>query len=124
MLPDAAFYLIEYRDGLKATLAMANGVTDQFTCAATMKGMADPLAIWFRTQDVEPFKHFVYLVRAIDEMMHTGRPAYPVERTLLTTGVLDAALHSLADGQKSFETPQLDIRYQPVDWPFAQGEPG
>jgi hypothetical protein len=121
---DAAFYLIEYRDGLKATLAMANGLTDQFVFAASLKGAPEPLVIWFRVQEGKPFGHFAHLLRAIDEMMHTGRPSYPVERTLLTTGVLDAALYSLAAGQKRLETPQLDVSYQPVDWPFAQGEPG
>ncbi|HUY34499.1 MAG TPA: hypothetical protein VMV69_17270 [Pirellulales bacterium] len=123
MNADAAFYLIKYRDGLKATLAMANGVTDQFVFSAAVKGASEPLVIWFRTQDVEPFGHFAYLLRAIDDMVHSGRPSYPVERTLLTTGVLDAALHSLAAGHKPLPTPQLDVRYAPVDWPFAPGTP-
>jgi len=79
--------------------------------------------IWFRMQETKPFGHFAHLLRAIDELVHTGRSPYPVERTLLTTGVLDAALHSLAAGQKRLETPQLDIRYEPVDWPFAEGLP-
>ena len=119
----AAFYLITYRDGLKATLAMAEGVVDQFVFAGAIKGAPEPLVIWFRMQEAKPFGHFAHLLRAIDEMVHTGRPSYPVERTLLTTGVLDAALHSLAAGQKRLETPQLDVRYEPVDWPFAKGSP-
>jgi len=123
MSADAAFYLITYRDGLKATLAMANGVADQFVFAGAMKGKPEPLVIWFRMQETKPFGHFAHLLRAIDELVHTGRSPYPVERTLLTTGVLDAALHSLAAGQKRLETPQLDIRYEPVDWPFAEGLP-
>ena len=39
--------------------------------------------------------------------------------TLLTTGMLDALLHSYADGGKRIDTPHLAIRYEPADWPFA-----
>ena len=52
-------------------------------------------------------------------MIHSGKPSYPVERTLLTTGVLDTAMHSLAAGGKRLATPELSIKYQAADWPFA-----
>lgn len=119
----AAFYLIEYRDGLKATVAMANGLAAEFAFAARLKERPDPVATWLQLQDAAPFGHFAYLLKAIEHTVHTGRAAYPVERTLLTTGVLDAAMHSLAGGPSRVETPHLDIAYQPVDWPFAPGSP-
>jgi hypothetical protein len=53
-------------------------------------------------------------------MMHTGQPAYPVERTLLTTGILDAVMISKAERNRRVPTPYLDIQYQPADWPFAR----
>lgn len=56
-------------------------------------------------------------------MIHSGQPAYPVERTLLTTGILDAALHSLAEKNRRLETPQLAVTYQPAEWSFAKGTP-
>jgi hypothetical protein len=41
-----------------------------------------------------------------------GLPPYPVERTLLTTCVLAAAVDSLHEGQKRIDTPDLRrVRY-------------
>ena len=120
----AAFYLIDYRDGLQACVAMANGVARQFSFAAKLKGNDKPQATLFALEEESPYRHFAYLLRAIEQTIVTGKPAYPAERTLLTTGILDRAMHSLADGGKPAETPELAIEYKAVDWPHAPGEPG
>jgi hypothetical protein len=121
---DAGVFLIEYRDGLRAAVAMMNGYAYEgnggaFCFAARLKGQDRPAATLFCLQQPEPFAHFGYLVRAIDTMIQTGHAVYPVERTLLTTGILDAGLTSRAEHHRRIETPHLDIRYQPTDWPFA-----
>ena len=59
------------------------------------------------------------LVKAIDTLVNTGHAPYPVERTLLTTGILDAVMTSKHEGNKRIETPHLAIKYTPVDYPFA-----
>lgn len=123
MSKNAVFYLIEYRDGTKATVAMETGFTHEFACAVSIRGHEKPFAVNFLPQDGPPFGHFEHLLRAVEHMFHTGKPAYPVERTLLTTGVLNAALHSLAEKSRRLETPQLAVNYEPVDWPFAKGLP-
>ena len=46
-------------------------------------------------------------------MFLTGEPAYPVERTVLVTGVLDALLESKHQGGVRLDTPQLHVPYQP-----------
>lgn len=122
MSKDAAFYLIEYRDGFKATVAMANGLTDQFAFAARLKGEAKPVATCYTMQEGVPFGHFEHLLRAIDRMIQTGQPPYPVERTLLATGILDRAQLSRVAG-KALDTPELDVRYEPADWGYAAGLP-
>jgi hypothetical protein len=121
---DAAVFLIEYRDGLKAAVAMMNGWVYEgdggaFVFAGQLKDQKKPAATHFYLQQPDPFAHFAYLVKAIDSMIQTGHPPYPVERTLLTTGMLDAVMTSKADKNRKIETPHLDIKYRPTDWPFA-----
>ena len=45
-------------------------------------------------------------------MFTTGKAPYPVERTLLTSGLTAAGLRSLHEG-KRLETPHLVFQYQP-----------
>ena len=47
-----------------------------------------------------------------EEMFVTGKAPYPVERTLLTSGLVAAGLKSLADGGRRVETPHLAVRYE------------
>ena len=61
--------------------------------------------------------YFAELTRHIDSFMHSGEAPWPVERTLLTTGLLDALLISHRDKGRRVETPYLDIAYQSkFDW--------
>jgi hypothetical protein len=122
--PAAGLVLIEYRDKFKATLFMANGWVHDgdggaFTFAGQIKDQEKLVGTHFYMQQTEPFAHFEYLVRAIDSLIQTGHAPYAVERTLLTTGMLDAAMTSKADKNRRVETPHLAIKYQPSDWPFA-----
>ena len=115
---EATFFLIEYRDGMKATVAMLRGIAGEFAVASRMRGQAEPYACWMRLEK-RPFGHFEHLLRGIEHMIHTREPAWPVERTLLTTGILDRAMHSLNQDGKRLLSPELDIRYQPSPWGFA-----
>ncbi len=123
---DAGLFLIDYRDGFRAAVIVPNGWIHEgdggaFTFAGRLKGQDKPAATHFYLQQPDPFAHFIYLVKAIDSMMQTGHAPYPVERTLLTTGILDAVMTSKAEKHRRVETPHLDITYQPTDWPFATG---
>jgi hypothetical protein len=121
---DAGVFLIEYLDGLQAAVAMLNGWVHEgdggaFTFAGKIKDADKPSSTQFYLQQPDPFAHFAYLVRAIDTLIQTGHSPYPVERTLLTTGILDAVMTSKAEKNRRVETPHLEIKYKAVDWPFA-----
>lgn len=120
---DATFVRIRYRDGLRATLAMANGLARHFAFAARIPDSPRPVATWFELQNERPFGHFAYLTRAIEELIHTGNPPYPVERTLLTTGILDAVMNAATTAGGERKTPELDVSYRATNWPFANHQP-
>ena len=121
---EAGVFLVEYRDGFRGAVAMLNGWGYEndggsFTFAAKRKDKAAPTACQFYLQTLDPFGHFAHLVRAIDSMMQTGHAPYPVERTLLTTGILDAVMTSRTEKGRKVETPHLAIEYTPTDYGFA-----
>ena len=59
---------------------------------------------------------FTALSHAVAHFFKTGKSPYPVERTLLVSGILDAAMHSHHAGGKPIDTPQLEFAYQPQDF--------
>lgn len=123
---DAGVFLIEYRDGLTAAVAMLNGFLHEgdggaFCFAGQLKGESARRSCHFYLQQPDPFAHFGYQLRAIESLVRTGHAPYPVERTLLTTGILDAVMTSAHQAGKRIETPHLAIAYKPTDWPPADG---
>jgi hypothetical protein len=111
LVKNPAAYFIEYRDGLHATLLMLNGAVKDFTFAARVKGAGVQSTQFF----LSPEPNVTYsacLVRKIEELFETGKAPYPVDRTLLVSGVLESCLTSRFDGQKRLQTPHLDVRYR------------
>jgi hypothetical protein len=108
---DPVAYRFEYADGLKATMLLMNGLVGDFTFAARIKGQAQPLSTLFY---LPPNPNVVYsaaLMSKAEEMFVSGKTPYPVERTLLTTGLVAAGMRSLASSQRRLETPQLAVSY-------------
>jgi len=105
-------YRFEYRDGLKATMLLMNGLVGDFTFAAALTGRRQPLSTLFYLPPNPNVEYSAILMSKVEETFMTGKAPYPVERTLLTTGLVAAGMQSLASGQKRLETPHLGVRYQ------------
>jgi hypothetical protein len=109
-----ALFIVEYRDGCKGYVLLLTGYVESFAYAARLEG-GEVQQTHFRLASGQPHAHFSYLGLNAEEMFVTGQPSYPVERTLLTTGVLEAALDSRYQGHVRLETPHLDVAYQSFD---------
>lgn len=107
-----AAYFIEYADGLKATLLMLTGAIKDFCFAAKVRGEENPLSTQFFLTPGPNVTYSACLVAKIEEMIVTGRAPYPVERTMLVSGILEACLTSRVQGSVRLETPQLHVTYQ------------
>ena len=104
---------MEYADGLRASILTLNGAVAQWTVAWELEnGTTDSTLFW--TQEKRPFFHFAIMLDGIEKMMRSGKPAWPVERTLLTSGALDALLIAKRDGVNGWvKTPHLEaVKYQ------------
>jgi len=104
-------YRIEYADGLKATMLLLNGLVEDFTFAAKLRGEAVPLSTMFHLPPVPNVTYSAALMSQAEKMFVTGQAPYPVERTLLTSGLVEAGMQSLVKEQRRLETPHLAVRY-------------
>jgi hypothetical protein len=114
--------ILEYEDGLRAFLFELNGAVAAWTAAWRYQADRKVESTHFWTQEARPAAHFTLLLHGIETMMLTGKPAWPVERTLLTSGTLDALLQSHTQGGRAVVTPHLRVRYQPT-WRWQQPPP-
>jgi hypothetical protein len=116
-------FLIEYCDGLKATVLLLNGHLDDTVFAARIAGQSKPVSTLFFLPPPPGAGFLGALAAKIEDFFTSGKPPYPIERTLLTGGILDLVLESRIRGQKRLETPDLDVRYDPPkDSGFMRGE--
>src|SRR5207302_10457034 len=118
-IPKPLLMVVEYEDGLRAFIVELNGAVGAWTAAWRYQDDRRIESTHFWTQEARPGAHFTLLLNGIETMMLTGKPAWPVERTLLTSGTLDALLQSNTRGGARVPTPHLSIPYRPT-WQWKQ----
>jgi hypothetical protein len=101
---------------------LLNGHHWDFCFAGKVRGEARPLSCLFRLPPPPGARYFDPLAANLERFFEERAAPYPVERTLLTTGVLDAAMRSHEQRGSRVETPELHVQYSaPVDSGFARG---
>src|SRR5262249_22571834 len=108
-------------DGLTGAVFMLPGIVTGCRVVVRLKGGRGPLATRAEERTEPRYPQFAFLLHAVERMIHTDRPSYPVERTLLTSRLLDRALTSRSQDGRALEPPELGTRYIPADYPAAGG---
>ena len=121
LAPASYAYRFEYTDGMKATIVQFQGRKGQKNA-----GVVGDCTVATRLKGGDLFSVLVYLpyysmrnffnpqVHHIEALFLTGKSPYPIDRTLLTTGMTAAGIESLFQKQKRIETPHLSVEYQPT----------
>jgi hypothetical protein len=107
----AALFRVWHRDGVETAIFRLPQGAGDFCVAVDVEGRDEPLStmMWRSKPDNRSFD---CLILNIEEMFRTGKAPYPVERTLLVSGILDFVLESRLQGHARLATPQLHISYQ------------
>ena len=113
--------IVTYKDGTQGTVLKVGSTADRWNFACRLAGQEKPLATALYNGPWGNLCLFSALSHAISHFFKTGKSPYPVERTLLVSGILDASMHSHKDGGKPIATPQLEFAYPPQDFsPFRE----
>ena len=113
--------LVEYNDGFRAAVLGAAGMVGDYTVAVRIKGRTE-IASTLAFYPSDSGNSFSCLVRHVETLMLTGKSPVPVERTLLTSGIIDLMTRSRREGNRRVETPELAISYRaPASAAFCSG---
>jgi hypothetical protein len=113
--PVAVAYFIKHNDDFRTTMFLLNGCVRDFTYAGLTrerKIISCQMQLPMPGSISTTADFFNPVVNNIEQMVLHGRTPYPIERTLLTSGMLIGAVESLHRGQVKLDTPHLKVAYQ------------
>lgn len=113
-LADSTGYLVDHRDGFRTTMIMAP--LRDFTYAGLRSDTGEIVSCLMHlpmpNYGATTADFFHPLTRHIEELVLRSRAPYPVERTLLTSGMVIAGVDSLAAGEVLQATPHMNVAYR------------
>lgn len=114
LVEDPVAYQYGHADGLVSTMFLMRGLVQDFNFAARLgdgRILSTQMYLPMPPARTTLANFFSPQTHHIEQMILTGKSGYPIERTLLTTGLTAAAVESLHQDQKRLETPHLNVRY-------------
>lgn len=111
---EAMLWVFEHNDGLRVAYFCLDRKVNNWIYAHHIAGETGPAVGTSVLAGLELYyPHFATFSRVIEDGLMTGRPSFPMERVLLSTGATEALMRSLAQPGTPLPTPHLNIRYQP-----------
>ncbi len=113
VFPDGWAYFIDHRDGFRTTLFMLNIRDFNYAGLNSRTGeiISCQMYLPMPTHGSTTADFFNPLVHHIERLVVDERAPYPIERTLLTSGMTLAGVESLFQ-DKAIETPETAVRYK------------
>ncbi len=113
-LPNMLAYFIEHRDGFRTTMFLT-GIQD-FNYAGYLpdseRTVSCQMYLPMPGHGSTTADFFNPLTRHIETLVLENRAPYPVERTLLTSGMVIGGVNSIHRGYEPMATPEMGIEYQ------------
>ena len=104
--------IIRYADGFKATMLTVGQNDMRWSFACRLQGERRPRATNLYVGPWENRNLFKALCHAVQHHFRTGRAPYPVERTLLSTGLTQALMRARQQPGVAVQTPHLEFAYK------------
>jgi hypothetical protein len=113
VLPDMLAYFIQHRDGFRTTLFLTNIHDFNYAGLRADNGeiIACQMYLPMPGHSATTADFFNPLIHHIETLVLEDRAPYPVERTLLTSGMTLAAVDSIHNGYTLVNTPEMAVTY-------------
>lgn len=119
-LPNVTAYFVDHLDGFRTAIFLT-GIRD-FNYAGyrrdTDEIVSCQMYLPMPGHGSSTADFFNPLTRHIEDTMITGKAPYPVQRTLLTSGIVIAGVDSLHSDQAYVKTPHLNVAYRSPEESF------
>ncbi len=111
--PNPTAYFVEHLDGFRTTMLLTQ-IRDFNYAGYLASGeiVSCQMYLPMPTHGSTTADFFNPLSRHIEDLVLNDKANYPVERTLLCSGIVIAGVNSLHQGEKEIETPHLKVAYK------------
>ena len=115
-LPETTGYLIEHLDGFHTAVFMT-GIRDFNYAGRLTNGQTVGCQMYLPMpgSSATTADFFNPMTYHVERMFLTGQTKYPIERTLLTSGMVIGGVESLFANETPYATPDMNIAYTPAE---------